>query len=342
MKKLILPILLLHLAMMVNAATYYFSASSGNDSRTTSQAQNSATPWQTISKLNAIIPYLQPGDQVLFKSGETFMGGINVTVSGTSSLPITFGSYGSGSKPVISGFSTATNWTQVRTNVWEAPFWEPNGKEGMVVMNNRQQAIGRYPNASTTNGGYLTINSNNGSTQLTSSQLPASPNWTGADIVIRKQRWILDRSTVTSQSGSTINFVAASSYAVLNNYGFFIENSTNTLDQNGEWYYDASRSRLQMYFSNNSPTAYTVKASSVETLVTISFQNYITFNNLDFEGANSYAFNLTNCNSILLTNSIINFTGIDAVKALSSTYIQITNSTITNSNNNGINLYWKL
>ncbi len=340
MRKFILPILLLHLTVAVNAATYYFSSSSGDDSRSTSQAQSSSTPWQSIGKLNAIMSSLQPGDQVLFKSGDTFTGAINVTVSGTSGQPITFSSYGSGSSPVISGFSSAANWTQVRGNVWEAPFWQPNGAEGMVVMNNQQQGIGRYPNSNASNGGYLTINSNNGSTQLTSTALPSSPNWTGADVVIRKNRWTLDRSTISSHSGTTLNFASGSYNTITNNYGFFIVNSTNTLDQNGEWYYDNSRSKLQMYFSNNNPNVYTVQASTVETLVTISFQNYITFSNISFTGANSYAFNLTNSNNITIINSSISFIGIDGVQALSSNYLIVQNTSIANANNIAINCYW--
>ncbi len=340
MKKVFLPILLLHITMIVNAATYYFSSSSGNDSRSASQAQSSSTPWQSIGKLNAIMSSLQPGDQVLFKSGDTFTGAINVTVSGTSSQPITFSSYGSGNQPVITGFSTLSGWSQARTNVWEAPLTVASTKEGMVVMNNQQQGIGRYPNSNASNGGYLTINSNNGYTQLASSQLPSSPNWTGADVVIRKNRWTLDRSTISSHSGTTLNFASGSYNNINNNYGFFIVNSTNTLDQNGEWYYDNSRSKLQIYFSNNNPNAYTVQASTVETLVTISFQNYITFNNLSFTGANSYAFNLTNSNNISLNGCYMNFVGIDAVQALSSNYLRVANSRMSNTNNDPINCYW--
>ncbi len=340
MKKFILPILLLHLAATVNAATYFFSSLSGDDSRTSAQAQNAATPWKTIAKLNAIMYTLKAGDKVAFKRGETFDGAIIVTVSGTSTLPITFTAYGSGTRPVINGFSTLTGWTQSRTNVWEASLSLLSGKESMVTLNNQQQAIGRYPNINTSNRGYLTIDSHSSMTELNSSQLPASPNWTGGDIVIRKNRWTLDRSLVTYHYGTTIGFVSGSTNPISDKFGFFIENHTNTLDQNGEWYYDKVRSKLQMYFSGNNPAAYAVKASSVETLVSISFQNYITFTNLMFNGANSYAFNLVNSNNIAINNCAFNFTGIDAVKALSSNYFTFTNCLINNANNNGLYLYW--
>ncbi len=340
MRKLILPVLFLHFVMGVNAATYYFSTSLGNDTRTSAQAQSSSTPWKTISKLNAIMSTLKPGDQVLFNRGESFDGGLTVTVSGTNTQPIFFGAYGSGNKPVINGFSILANWTQVRSNVWECTFWQPAGKENIVTKNGLQQAIGRYPNADAANGGYLTIDSHVGLTQLTSSQLPSSPNWTGADIAIRKNRWVIDRSTVGYHSGTTIGFTSASDNAITDKYGFFIENSTNTLDKDGEWYYDRSRARMQMYFSDNNPNAYALRGSTVETLATLSFQSYITFDNLNFSGANSYAFNLTNCSNIKINACDIVNTGINAVQALSSTYLTISNSTFTSTNNDALYLYW--
>ncbi len=340
MKKFILPLLFVHLAMVVNAATYYFSASSGDDSRTSAQAQNSATPWKTIGKLNAIMSTLRAGDQVLFKRGEAFDGGIVVTVSGNSSASIFFGAYGSGNRPIISGFSALMNWKQVNGNIWECPFWQPTGKESMVMKNGKQQAIGRYPNRNASNGGYLVIDSHVGLTQITSSQLPSSPNWTGADIAIRKNRWVIDRSTVTSHSGTTINFISGSDNTITDKYGFFIENSPNTLDQDGEWWYDRSRTKLQMYFADNNPNAYTLRGSTVESIVTISFQNYLTFDNLTFQGGNQYGFNLTNSSYIKINSCDINLSGINAIQGLSSGNVTVSNSTINDANNNGINLYW--
>ncbi|MDQ2752481.1 MAG: right-handed parallel beta-helix repeat-containing protein, partial [Bacteroidota bacterium] len=75
-------------------------------------------------------------------------------------------------------------------------------------------------------------------------------------------------------------------------------------------------------------------------MVSISFQNYVTFSNLSFQGANSYTFKLTNSNNITVNNCNINFTGIDAINALSSGYFTLSNSTISNTNNDGINMYW--
>ena len=340
MRKFILPVLFLHLAFAVNAATYYFSAKSGNDSYTAVQAQNSSTPWKSITKLNSIMLTLKAGDQVLFKRSETFSGALIVAASGTSSAPITFGAWGSGDKPIINGFSVLMNWVNLGGNIWECPFSQSSGTVGMVVKNGKQQAIGRYPNRTAANGGYLIIDSHSGLTQLTSKQLPSSPNWTGADVVIRKNRWVLDRSLITYHSGNTLGFESASDNSITDKYGFFIENSPGTLDQDGEWWYNKNQAKMRMYFADNNPTAYACYASTTEQLVTISFRSYITFDNLVFKGANQYLFNLTNSNNIKINACNLNFSGINAIHGLSSTYVTLSNSTISDANNNGVNLYW--
>src|SRR6266542_3682187 len=96
-----------------NPKKYYFSSSQGNDSRTATQAQNPNTPWKTLNKLNSFFSNLKPGDSVLFKRGDTFYGSITINVSGTPSLPIVLGAYGAGAKPIISGFTTISSWTNL-------------------------------------------------------------------------------------------------------------------------------------------------------------------------------------------------------------------------------------
>ena len=340
MKKLFLPFLLLHFAMVVNAATYYFSSSSGDDSRSAGDAQNQATPWQSIDKVNSIMSGLKPGDQILFKRGETFVGGIDVKASGSSGQPITFGAYGSGNRPIITGFVPLSNWSQVRNNVWEADLSAPNGKENMVTMNNKQEAIGRYPNSDAGNSGYLNIDSHSEQQYLSSSQLNAGTNWVGGDIVIRKERWVLDRSKITYQAGTGLGFDIGSTYDINDNYGFFIENHPGTLDEDGEWYYDMNRNKLQMYFSSDNPNTSVVKGSTIETLVNISAQRYISFNNLTFSGANSYTFNLANSDNISINYCNFRFTGINAINALSCEQFTLGNSNINYTNNDALYFYW--
>ena len=112
-------------AITSNATTYYFSSSLGNDSYTSTQAQSQATPWKSISKLNSTI--LITGDIVLFKSGDTFYGTLTPKASG-----ITFGAYGTGAKPIITGLTTISAWTSLGGNIWEASI--PNGLSTLNIV----------------------------------------------------------------------------------------------------------------------------------------------------------------------------------------------------------------
>ena len=76
---------------------YHLSESNGDDSNL--GTENS--PWKTIEKINSI--NLLPGDQVLFKKGDTFKGHLEINNSGTSENPIIIGSYGTGNLPIITG-----------------------------------------------------------------------------------------------------------------------------------------------------------------------------------------------------------------------------------------------
>src|SRR5665647_633270 len=244
MKKFfLLPLIIFGLT--ANATNYYIS-SSGSD---TNNGTSTSTPWKTLSKLNAYFSSLQPGDNVLLNRGDVFYGSINVIKSGSFGSPITIGAYGSGAKPVITGFTNVTSWTNLGRNIWEStsavstlPY------TNMVSINGVNTAMGRYPNS-----GYLTYQSYSGNTSITSSSLTGTPNWTGASVVIRKNNYVTDVSPITSQSGGTLNYSSGSSAGGSANYGFYIENDSRTLDVQNEWYYNPSTKKIDIY-STSSPT----------------------------------------------------------------------------------------
>lgn len=87
------------------ATTYYVDSIGGNDS---SNGTSSSTPWQTIAKINNST--FHPSDSILFKSGDTWREQLNISGSGSAGNPITFGNYGAGAMPTISGANLATGW----------------------------------------------------------------------------------------------------------------------------------------------------------------------------------------------------------------------------------------
>jgi parallel beta-helix repeat protein len=89
----------------ITGRTYYVSPS-GNDSNS---GLSPSLAWRTVDQVNRA--QLQPGDGVLFQGGATFsddllMPGWGTSVSGTSSAPVVFGSYGTGQAYVTQGIWT--------------------------------------------------------------------------------------------------------------------------------------------------------------------------------------------------------------------------------------------
>jgi Right handed beta helix region/Bacterial Ig domain len=81
----------LGLSAPAESATYYVNTS-GNDTAT---GTTSISAWRTINRVNRAS--LAPGDSVLFQGGQTFSDEtLMPSVSGTSSTPIRYGSYGTG------------------------------------------------------------------------------------------------------------------------------------------------------------------------------------------------------------------------------------------------------
>ncbi len=154
----------------VNAKNYYVSAA-GNNNNT---GLSASAAWQTISKVNASFSSMAAGDSILFRRGDTFYGAIVVNKSGTSALPVVIGAYGTGNKPVISGFVTAGSWALVSTGVYQVSMPGAKSSLNMVTVDNVPQALGRYPNASDANGGYLNYESFSGSTAITDNELSSA------------------------------------------------------------------------------------------------------------------------------------------------------------------------
>lgn len=318
---------------LAKANTYYFSSSSGDDSRTTTEAQNPNTPWKSISKLNSIISLLAPGDSILFKRGDTFYGSIYISVSGLLSLPIVFSAYGNGSQPIISGLTTLNGWSDAGGGVQEANCSSCTASDNILIINGVLQRIGRYPNT-----GYLTYQSYSGNNSITSNQLSGATNWTGAEVVIRKNHWVMDRNKITGQSGNTINYNSASTYGGTKNFGFFIQNDPRTLDTMGEWCFNSGNSDLSVYFGGNVPSQYNVQTSTVDTLIFMEGQSNIIFDNLTFEGSNQYDLLINWSNYITIQNCSFDYSGSEAIRCSACKYFTLTNSSLNHTLDNAIDL----
>ena len=334
----LLYLLFLFVTLSARGSTYYFSSGQGDDSRTADQARHLGTPWKTLDKLNTWFPNLQPGDSVLFRRGEVFRGTLRIGRSGTSGQPIVFSGYGVGSDPVISGFSKLSDWTSMGNGIWRAACPDFGREVNMLTVNGNPKPMGRTPNTGEANGGYFTIQSHVKNRSISDDNLEKGPNWSGAEVVIRKNRFILDKSKITSRSGNTITYTGGSFYEPTDKFGYFIQNDIRTLDQTGEWYYDPRARTMSIYFGTDNPSGSDIGASSIDTLVVIKNQNYLVFEGLSFSGSNLDAFNLFNAGNISIINCRISFSGLNAVKAMQAVKMTIAHVEIRSSNNNAIDV----
>lgn len=109
-KSIFLVVVFVITALSGFSRKFYFSTS-GSDSYSTTQAQNPATPWQTLSKLNSLWNVAAAGDTFAFKRGDVFANGTEYSTvgsvkwfgggyegrnfpSGTATNPIVFTYYG--------------------------------------------------------------------------------------------------------------------------------------------------------------------------------------------------------------------------------------------------------
>lgn len=324
MKKL-LTIFSILFSLTVGATNYYV-ASAGSDAA----AGTIGVPWQTLAKVSAHT--FAAGDSMFFNRGDVFYGMLTISHSGAVGNPVWYGAYGTGVSPVISGFTNVSAWTNLGSNIWEStstvsalPYCY------LATVNGVNTGMGRFPNT-----GFLTYQTFVTNTTITSSSLNSSvTNWTGAEVVIKKQRWVLDRNPITAHSSTTLTYTPASTYYGQANWGFFIQNDLRTLDTLNEWYYNPSTHKIDIYETSTPPT---VRVTSVDTLVYTTNKNYITFDHINFQGANANVFYIENSHDFTIQYCSFNFNynGIYGENYGASTNFKVINDTINNSNNDAI------
>lgn len=303
-------------AFSANATNYYIK-NGGNDAL---DGLTDATAWASLSNIKS--GSFNAGDSILLKRGDTFNDSIRVITSG-----INIGAYGTGNNPIVTGFRLMT-LTYKGGNIYQGYSSGLVADLNCVLVNGKMQIKARYPNT-----GFITAQSAT-TTTLTSSSLTGTPNYIGFECVVRTAHYIYDKAKVASQSGSTLTFRDPLTYNGFQygTNGFFFQNDSTFLDQEGEWYNDSLSHRFLVY-SASAPLVY---ESIIDTLVNVYLSNDVSFSNITFTGANRIAINLDS-----LRNTNINYCNIEnigkiGVKVRKGSRISIENDTIRNVFTNGI------
>jgi parallel beta-helix repeat protein len=325
------------LALTAKGATFYYvDAETGNDANAGTSAQ---LAWKTIQKVNASQHLLQPGDSILFRAGQLFAGPLLVETSGAEGKRITYGRYGEGDKPEITGFISPTEWKAVENGVWETACPVATAAPQVLTIDGKMYGLGRYPNSDAPNGGYLTVDSHAGKESITDAELAPEPNWTGAEVVIRKHRYIIDRNRITSHAGHTLAYTAASVYHAVDGHGYFIQNDPRTLDAYGEWHFDSTKKVLRVFFGPAGRGNAVVKVASVNTLIAAINRHDLCFTGLRFTGSNHNALSVDNSLRLTVRDCEIRWSGYYAIQGGSVKKFTIEDSRIDDTHNNAISFY---
>nr|MBI1232846.1 hypothetical protein [Cytophagales bacterium] len=319
-----------------NAVTFYFSAAEGDDKRPFIVAKNSATPWKTLKKFNEIAANLAPGDTVSFKRGEKFFGQLLLRKSGTKQKPIVITSYGEGNEPEIHG------WEQLETpeNSGQQQYiydlsginFTSDQTVQTVSVGGVLMAKGRYPNDD-----FLRYQATENEKLILSKNTEPLSRYANAEIVLRKNEWIFDKGKILQVDQQGILFENQTSYKPTNDYGFFIQDHSATLDRHGEWFHDKIANKLIVFIDKNILPDPSVKISTVDHLVTNKTNvKFVTIQGLKFTGSRKSIIYLTEGAHISIIDCTIEAAGEDGIYITNVPYITISGSTINSTFGNGI------
>src|SRR5690606_4399761 len=174
---------------------------------------------------------------------------------------------------------------------------------------------------------------------VTSSGLSASTNFTGGEVVIRKNQWVIDRHKIMNHSGNRVSYMGLGAIAPSNDYGFFIQGHRNTLDRRGEWYFNPSNKKIYVHFGSGSPSSTKIEVATKDNLLIKGYLNsYITIENLILKGANKDVIHIAGGRGISIENTDVEYAGENGITSMSILDLVINNNRVNYSNNNGIYL----
>lgn len=233
------------------------SSSSGLD---TNDGLSEEQPIASISAVNAL--ELAPGDQVLFKCGDSWeREQLIITESGTECSHIVFGSYPRvcEDQPIISGSLPVEGWSDVGGGIWEADLDAGDFPDGMnqLFRDNVRLPLSRWPEVDDPafDGGYSFMDDNPEETVVIDNELP-DVDWSGAVFRYKPIRWNLLNRLIVSSNGTRLNLNSrivcwGESPCGPNDdghgWGYYLANHRAAMDREGEWAYDREARKVWIY-----------------------------------------------------------------------------------------------
>jgi hypothetical protein len=316
------------------AENYYFSSKNGRDSNNGTSA---SSPWQTINKVNQLVPQLKAGDIVYFERGSEWENAaIDIqNLYGSKSKKIKFTSYGTGTKPCFKGSKAVSSFDQ-SGNIWHKnesglPVYDPSSAIRaipFVYINGKSYDCSRYPNT-----GYLRTNTTDTKNNLfDATQSWSADYWKNGLIAVRNVNWRWATRKINSNNSSSLYFDDMDRDYERENTAYLIRNHVNACDQNGEW---AQQNESLWIYWNGNLNAKKVEVPVVQTIFNINNSSYLVFEDLQIERAVVYGMHISG--SILdIINCTISDAGGMLVYAEDHSVIATTGSSFTGGKRGGV------
>lgn len=299
--------------------SYYFAAA-GSDANPGTNSQ----PFQSLAKLQSLAT--DTTASFYLNRGDSFFGSI-INFAGK-----TLDCFGTGTKPIISGFTTLSGWSSLGGGIYSSSCPGCKFSDNMLTMDGVQQPLARWPNT-----GYRTYTSFTGTTSITDPTLTNTPNWTGAYLVMKNNQYTLSTDTITNHSTTTITYNSATGLPGTNNFGYFISNHAAALDTLGEWIVVSGSGIVKMFFGASTPSSHVVKTTISDTLLSLADGlKAVSINNIDFEGAGIYGIYIGQDTNTIIQNCTFNYAGSTAILDNKGQYSRLINNKTRNCNDNGI------
>lgn len=280
--------------------------------------------YKTITDVNGLS--LKTGDKVQFKCGETFYG--QITVSHDS---VTYGSFGSGAKPIVTGAKTLTGW------VARGSFYAM--KTDAQVLNLYANGVQMTP-ARTPNAGQFYYPATATSMQLTCANLTGRTGYyNGATLRAHVVTYAYGFWPNVTWDGTRLTYTLTTGYSPVTTRGFYLDNFYAALDTANEWYYDTTTDSLYFWPPGGAdPSTMTIEGAVLDHGAMDSAKVYIAVDNLAFKNQVMAGVGiLGTVNHIRLTNLSVSQQRSSGIRfAGNSTSCLVDGCTVTDVGNHGI------
>ena len=161
-------------------------------------------------------------------------------------------------------------------------------------------------------------------------------DWTNAELVFKPAEYLCEKPKIGAVNGDTFTVLRESATAV-DKWGYFIQNSLQTLDADGEWYFDPAKKMIYVYWSYSTPNNHNLEVTSCSKGIRILNSNYITVQNIEINKIANTGFYTNKSSGLTLKNVTVNYSGEDGITIFGSCDdISMNDNKIAHCNNNGV------